>query len=110
MTNKEILDKAIEKAKAKGYVAPKKTGWTAKEKRVFKELGVGEDEISLRKLIRGQRNLNGRFYESIELIIKHLNKQAKKSSKSKMATPELKKAGDLNDGVPGDPPGCPVGS
>jgi len=61
----------------KQYQPPKKGEWNAKEKQVFKELGVGEGEVTLRKLIRGQRRINGKLYDSIELIIKHLKKTSK---------------------------------
>jgi hypothetical protein len=89
----------------KQYQPPKKGEWTAKEKQVFKELGVGEGEVTLRKLIRGQRRINGKLYDSIELIIKHLKKISKKS------TPELLEAERLNDLVPSaDPPKCESGS
>ncbi len=78
--------------------------WTDEEKQVFEELGVGEDEVSLRKLIRGQRRINGKLYDAIDLIIAHLKKT------SKIETPELKKAERLNDQVPSaDPPKCESG-
>ena len=80
--------------------------WTAEEQEVFAELGVGEDEVSLRKLIRGQRRINGKLYDSIDLIIAHLKKQAG----GKTVSDELKKAEKLNDQVPSaDPPKCESG-
>ncbi len=89
---------------AKKKVAKKNNEWTPKEKTVFRELGIGEGEVSLRKLIRGQRRINGKLYDAIDLILGHLKKQAKDS---KAATPELKKAEELNDLVPSaDPPRC----
>jgi hypothetical protein len=90
----------------KQYQPPKKAEWTAKEKQVFKELGVGEGEVTMRKLIRGQRRINGKLYDSIDLIIKHLKKQ----SKGKALSAELKKADKLNELVPSaDPPKCESG-
>jgi len=81
-------------------------GWTDEEQQVFDELGIGEGEVSLRKLIRGQRRINGKLYDSIDLIIKHLKKQAKGEALSA----ELKKAEKLNDKVPSaDPPKCESG-
>jgi hypothetical protein len=78
--------------------------WTAEEEQVFTQLGVGNGEVSLRKLIRGQRRINGKLYDSIDLIIEHLKKTSKK------ATPELREAERLNDLVPSaDPPKCESG-
>ena len=78
--------------------------WTDEEQQVFDELGIGEGEVSLRKLIRGQRRINGKLYDAIDLIIAHLKKT------SKIETPELKKAEKLNDQVPSaDPPKCESG-
>jgi hypothetical protein len=80
--------------------------WTPKEKQVFRELGIGDGEVALRRLIRGQRRINGKLYDSIDLIIKHLKKQAKGNAVSR----ELKKAEKLNDQVPSaDPPKCESG-
>jgi len=80
--------------------------WTAKEKQVFKQLGIGNGEVALRRLIRGQRRINGKLYESIELIIKHLKNQ----SDGKKMSEELKKANKLNGLVPSaDPPKCEGG-
>jgi hypothetical protein len=78
--------------------------WTAEENKVFDELGIGYGEVSLRRLIRGQRRINGKLYDSIDLIIAHLKQT------TKQATPELKKAETLNDLVPSaDPPRCESG-
>ena len=90
----------------KSYKQPRNNEWTSKEKQVFKELGVGEGEVTLRKLIRGQRRINGKLYDSIDLIIAHLKKQAG----GKVMSAELKKAEKLNDQVPSaDPPKCESG-
>jgi len=88
----------------KQYEPPKIDEWTDAEKQVFEELGVGEGEVSLRKLIRGQRRINGKLYDAIDLIIAHLKQT------SKTETPELQKAETLNDLVPSaDPPKCESG-
>jgi hypothetical protein len=89
---------------AKKKSPKKEKPWTPQEKAVFRQLGVGEGEVSLRRLIRGQRRINGKLYDAIDLILAHLKNQAKDS---KAATPELKKAEELNDLVPSaDPPKC----
>lgn len=91
-------------AKAKHYGPQVPDKWTAKEKQVFRQLGIGDGEVALRRLIRGQRRINGKLYDSIDLIISHLKKTTKK------ATPELLKAEKLNDLVPSaDPPKCESG-
>jgi hypothetical protein len=89
-------------AKKKATVATrrrstKKAAWTNEEMAVFAALGVGEGDVALRKFIRGQRRINGRFYEAIDLILAHLKKQAM----GKTVSTELKKAEKINDGVPG---------
>ena len=78
--------------------------WTKAEEAVFAAFGIGEGEISLRRLIRGQREINGRLYEAIELILDSLPKEHSKTSTldfKKLATAEK-----INKGVPGPPPGC----
>ena len=80
----------------------KKTGLTEKE--VFAAFGIGPGEGSLRKLIRGQRKINGKLYEAIELILESLPKEHSKTST--LDFKKLAKAKVLNDGVPGPPPGC----
>jgi hypothetical protein len=68
---------------------------------VFKLLGVRTGDEALRKLISGQRKINGRLYKSIELILEHLKNNSKQSS------PELEKADKLNEEIPGkEPPFC----
>jgi hypothetical protein len=95
---------------AKKKAASKSSGkakWTAEETKVFKELGVGERQMTLRKLIRGQRRINGKLYDAIDLIVKHL----RQVTPTKAATPELDEAGRLADLVPSaDPPRCESGS
>jgi hypothetical protein len=95
------------KKAAKKKAASKSGGkakWTAEETKVFKELGVGERQMTLRKLIRGQRRINGKLYDAVDLIVKHLKQT------TKQATPELEEAGRLADLVPSaDPPRCESG-
>jgi hypothetical protein len=91
---------------AKHYGPQVPDQWTAKEKQVFRQLGIGDGEVALRRLIRGQRRINGKLYDSIDLIIAHLKKQAG----SKGLSAALKKAEKLNDQVPSaDPPKCESG-
>ena len=74
------------------------------EEAVFAAFGIGEGEVSLRMLIRGQREINGRLYEAIELILESLPKEHSKTSTHDYK--KLAEAKKLNDGVPGPPPGC----
>jgi hypothetical protein len=69
---------------------------------VFAEFGVGTGDVAMRKFIRGQRKLNKRFYKTMEAILDHL----KKGQDQKRPDQALLKAEKLNDGVPGDGPGC----
>ena len=43
--------------------------WHNDEEKVFQELGIGENEESLRLLIRGQRKINGKFFVALQTII-----------------------------------------
>ena len=82
--------------------AKSKEAWTKQERVVFKELGIGDGELGLRKLIRGQRRINGRLYEAIDLILAHLGEGAFKAYPK-----QLVKAKRINDAVlSNDPPGC----
>lgn len=67
------------------------------DEEVFAILGVGKGDKSLRKLISGQRQINGSLYRSIEAILDHL----KTLPGSKKASPKLKKAETENDKIPG---------
>jgi hypothetical protein len=78
--------------------------WTVDEKKVFDEFGIGLGDESMRKLIRGQRSINHRFYESIEVILARLPKLV--SNKKTGKDEELERVIELNKGVPGDSPGC----
>jgi hypothetical protein len=70
---------------------------------VFAEFGVGTGDVAMRKFIRGQRRLNKRFYDTIEVILARLPKNAdKRTGKDK----DLERVTKLNEGVPGDGPGC----
>ncbi len=75
------------------------------DEEVFEIFGVGTEtaNIPLRKFISGQRKINGRLYEAIELILEALPKD---STSSAIDFKKLALAGQYNDGVPGDPPGC----
>ena len=74
------------------------------DEEVFAIFGVGKGDGALRKFIHGQRKINGSLYREIEQILKHLNKQ---SGSSKKASPELEKANNLNEQIPGKvPPFC----
>ena len=67
---------------------------------VFAEFGVGTGDVAMRKFIRGQRRLNKRFYKTMEAILDHLKKGQQVPDQA------LLKAEKLNEGVPGDGPGC----
>ena len=90
---------------------------------VFKKFGIGSEEKGLRKIISGQRRVNGRLYKSIELILdafpkppKKAKAGAKRSGPGKMGPKnvaaltvdldKLAKADKINEKVPGDGPGC----
>ena len=94
--------------KAKRFVPPKKNEWTAKEKQVFKELGIGEGEVTLRKFVRGQRQINGRLYKAIDLIGEGL--KAERKGKSKKHNDCIDRACEINEKIPGKvPPYCDDG-
>lgn len=78
--------------------------WTADEEKVFNEFGVGSGDESMRRLIRGQRSINHRFYEAIEVILARLPKNEGKTGKDE----ELERVIELNKAVPGDSPGCAI--
>ena len=68
---------------------------------VFKAFGIGEGNVSARKFIHGQRRVNGRLYKAIDLI-----GEALKVGPGKEYDRLIARANKINDGVPGDPPGC----
>ena len=74
--------------------------WTAEEEKVFAAFGVGKNDLAMRRLIRGQRKINGRFYKAIDNILESLK------SPSQGPNDLLTKADNYNEGVPGPPPGC----
>lgn len=79
--------------------------WTTEELEVFDKLGVGEGNVSLRKLIRGQREINGRLYLALKLILDSLPAPAPVTSQE--PTPDkVDQARELVGGIPGPPPGC----
>ena len=71
------------------------------EEDIFKAFGVGKGEVSLRKFISGQRKINGRLYQAIDLIVEALRSGPGKKNDSLIA-----KASEINNGVLGQPPGC----
>lgn len=92
-------------ATAKSYGLVNPGDWTPKEKRVFKELGIGEGDLAMRLLIRGQRRINGKLYDALDLVVKHL--KAQPAGQSKAGSSALKEAEKLVDAIPADdPPRC----
>jgi len=79
--------------------------WTQDEEAVFKALGVSEENVSMRNLIRGQRQINGKFFAALNLILDSLPESdpgiAKVAGPDKMA-----EARKIIAGIPGPPPGC----
>jgi hypothetical protein len=69
---------------------------------VFKAFGVGTGNVSARKFIHGQRRVNGRLYKAIYLIGEALEKGPEAKEYKKL----IAKANKINNGVPGEPPGC----
>ncbi len=94
------------KKAAKKKAARKNGGseqWTVDEKKIFDEFGIGWGDESTRRLIRGQRRLNKRFYETLEVILDRLPRiKINKSGRDE----ELERVIELNKGVPGESPGC----
>jgi hypothetical protein len=78
------------------------------EEAVFAAFGIGEGDVSLRRFIRGQRAINGRLYEAIELILDSLPREHSKTST--LDFKKLAEAKKINGGVPGPPPGCGGGT
>jgi hypothetical protein len=71
---------------------------------VFKAFGVGPKEKSLRAFISGQRRINGRLYKAIDLIGEAL--KAEKAGRGKRHDDCVDRAREINEVIPGDPPGC----
>jgi hypothetical protein len=92
---------ATKKKKAAKKKAAKKKEKELTDEDVFAAFKVGEGDQSLRAFISGQRKINGRLYRSIELIGKALQAGPGKRHNSCVAI-----ACEINDKVPGDPPGC----
>ena len=69
---------------------------------VFREWFVGPEQEVIRKFISGQRRINGRFYKTLDLIGNAL----KKGPGSYEYKTCIQQACDLNEEIPGDPPGC----
>jgi hypothetical protein len=70
------------------------------DEEVFAILEIGKGDRSLRKLISGQRQINGSLYRSIEAILDHLKKLPGPKG-SKQGSPKLRKAEKENDDIPG---------
>jgi hypothetical protein len=84
---------------------PDKILWNKDEKKVFKQLGVADNDVALRLLIRGQRKINGRILFALTEILKNIPIEGL-SAKSIKA---LKKAQKIVAVIPGeDPPFCVV--
>jgi hypothetical protein len=96
--------KRTSKKGAKEETPKGKDEWDADEEAVFAAFGVGPGDLALRRFIRGQRQINGRFYTVIGTILDHLKSQSKAANP--VVNFALKHADDLNEGVPGPPPGC----
>jgi len=77
------------------------------DEEVFEIFGVGVGEVSLRKFISGQRKINGRLYKAIDLIGDGL--KAARDGKGKRHDDCIDRACKINEGVPGEPPGCNQG-
>jgi len=74
--------------------------WDAEEEKVFAAFGVSKGDLPLRRFIRGQRRINAKLYVALDLVVAFLK------SSGTVADDNLKKAEEINDLVPGDPPGC----
>ena len=79
--------------------------WTQDEEAVFKALGVGPENVSMRKFIRGQRKINGKFFAALNLILDSLPEPAPGILKV-AGTNKIAQARKIIAGVPGPPPGC----
>ncbi len=81
------------------------------EAQVFAEFGIGtgDADAALRKLIHGQRAINGKLYKAIDLILDALCNEKSKTAMSKSKSKKLAKAKKFNEGVPGPSPGCTGG-
>lgn len=70
------------------------------DQQIFDHFGIGTETASLplRKLISGQRLINGHLYTAIDKILDHLTKDG--------TTPDLEEAKRRSDAVPDVPPAC----
>jgi hypothetical protein len=76
---------------------PEKSLWKKDNDAVLQEMGFTGDAF-LRELVIGQREINGRFYQAMKLILEAI---------ADPNNPDLQKAKDFIDVVPGRiPPGC----
>jgi hypothetical protein len=79
------------------------TQWNEDEEKVFSDLGIGEHE-SLKRLIRGQRKINGKFFLAIQTIIECFEPKADLDQNAKQRVEAaLKFVREIPDV---DPPRC----
>lgn len=82
---------------------PDVTTWTQDEEVVFKKLNVAENNLTLRMLIRGQRNINGRIFAALTDLLNCFPK----AGLSAECVKALEEAQDIVAKIPGeDPPFC----
>jgi len=82
---------------------PDNIRWNKDEKKVFKKLGVADDDTALRQLIRGQRKINGRIFFALTEILKAIPREGLGAKSIKA----LNKAQKVVAVIPGeDPPFC----
>jgi hypothetical protein len=79
--------------------------WTQDEEAVFKTLGVGPENLSMRKFIRGQRKINGKIFAALNLILDSSPKPAP-GRLNVAGTNKMAQARKIIAGIPGPPPGC----
>jgi hypothetical protein len=92
--------------------AKKKSIWTKEDEAAFAALGVRGDELTLRNFISGQREINGKLYTAMELILEALSELRKGGPQGKgpsQADRKLAMAQAIIDAVPNSAPGCGFG-
>ena len=76
---------------------PEKSSWKKDNDSVLQEMGFTGDAF-LRELVIGQREINGRFYQAMKLILEAI---------ADPNNPKIREAQVFIDVVPGrTPPGC----
>lgn len=81
------------------------TKWTQDEEAVFKALHVPEQNVSMRELIRGQRQINGRLFAALNLILDSLP-EPDPAQCTLAGVGKITEARKIVEGIPGPPPGC----